>query len=565
MNQTLSSFWFFVRRTVVLVLLGGAACLYGANGDKLWLSDGVVVVEETGDQKNFDACPDGAGGTFVVWQSDANLDGLWNIYVQRLDADGDQAWAGPVLLSNAGVNAQKPAITASETGYAIAAWISGSPGKVYAQRINSSGVLQWVSAVQLSTSCDIPYGLDMTHGVNSGAFVVFTSGHARVVHVKSDGTLTDPGIDGIDLGASPVDPPVISSYGSGPFSSFVAFSKSTAGNEDIVAQRIYRNMRLVGGQLFLYLDLPWGNTPVVISNDVRDERSPSIAVDSGNNALIAWQGIDPAASLSTQVRIQKIDFDGVCQWTGNGRVILDSGTAGGVPSTWRSYGVTLTVIPDVAGGAIAAWSDWRNEPAAGGNDDIYAQRVYSAGTIAWTANGVVVRSQIGTQRYPRMTSDGNGGGVVTWEDHTAFGPDIWAARLNGDGTKQWSKVIIQDGDPFGDSGGRQEMPQVVLDLVNNPCPPGSIILWLDTRTEGGDYYDILVQKVETTLDFPAGDVDYTGCEDLKDFSIFSKAWLSATGGTGWNAHCDISSPADGVIDLLDLDAFAQEWLVCECP
>ena len=71
--------------------------------------------------------------------------------------------------------------------------------------------------------------------------------------------------------------------------------------------------------------------------------------------------------------------------------------------------------------------------------------------------------------------------------------------------------------------------------------------------------------METTLDFPAGDFDYTDCENLNDFAVFSKAWLSASGGAGWNAHCDISSPADNVIDLLDLDAFAQEWLVCECP
>ena len=54
----------------LLILHAGPAPLYGANGDKLWYSDGEVVVDDTGDQLNFDACSDGSGGVFVVWQSD---------------------------------------------------------------------------------------------------------------------------------------------------------------------------------------------------------------------------------------------------------------------------------------------------------------------------------------------------------------------------------------------------------------------------------------------------------------------------------------------------------------
>lgn len=542
----------------------GRGSLYATNGDKLWFSDGVPVVEATGDQINFDACSDGSGGTFVAWQSDANYDGIWNIYVQRLDAEGNQVWASPVLLSNPAQNAQKPGIVPSGSGRAIAAWISGAAGQIYAQRINGDGTLSWAAAAQLSASCYIPHGLDITEGVSEGAFVVFASGNVRVVHVNFGGSLLNPGIDGIDLGVSPVDPPVIDSS-IGTLDAFVTFSKSTAGNEDIVAQRVRRGSEFIPGQGWYYfLDLPWGSTPVTISNDARDERLPCIVVDNSDNALIAWYCIDPAASLSTQVRVQKINSNGIYQWTNNGVVILNSSTAGGVPSTWRSYGVTLTVATDGDGGAITAWSDWRNELAGGGNDDIYAQRVYSVGTIAWAINGVAVRSAAGTQRHPKMVSDGNSGGVIAWEDHVAFGPDIWAARLSGDGSKQWSKVIFQDGDP-DDPGEYQREPQVVLDRDNNPCPPGSIILWLDTRYTDRDYYDIYAQKVETTLDFPVGDFDYNGCENLKDFAIFSRAWLSVSGGPNWNIKCDIAMPADGVNNLLDLSEFASEWLRCECP
>jgi hypothetical protein len=48
--------------------------------------------------------------------------------------------------------------------------------------------------------------------------------------------------------------------------------------------------------------------------------------------------------------------------------------------------------------------------------------------------------------------------------------------------------------------------------------------------------------------------------DFQDFSILGKAWMSSTGGSGWNATCDISLPPDGKINTFDLITFAQNWL-----
>jgi hypothetical protein len=48
--------------------------------------------------------------------------------------------------------------------------------------------------------------------------------------------------------------------------------------------------------------------------------------------------------------------------------------------------------------------------------------------------------------------------------------------------------------------------------------------------------------------------------DLGDFAVFAAAWKSQTGGPGWNAACDIASPADGVIDMDDFWILADYWL-----
>jgi hypothetical protein len=48
--------------------------------------------------------------------------------------------------------------------------------------------------------------------------------------------------------------------------------------------------------------------------------------------------------------------------------------------------------------------------------------------------------------------------------------------------------------------------------------------------------------------------------DFKNFAVLAAAWLSTTGGPNWNPNCDISMPADGVINELDLEILCENWL-----
>ncbi len=46
-----------------------------------------------------------------------------------------------------------------------------------------------------------------------------------------------------------------------------------------------------------------------------------------------------------------------------------------------------------------------------------------------------------------------------------------------------------------------------------------------------------------------------------DFTVLSLAWGSEQGDGNWNAICDISEPNNNVIDELDLEVFAENWLL----
>jgi len=56
-----------------------------------------------------------------------------------------------------------------------------------------------------------------------------------------------------------------------------------------------------------------------------------------------------------------------------------------------------------------------------------------------------------------------------------------------------------------------------------------------------------------------GDFDNSCRVDFKDFAIFALAWLEF-GDSQWISDCDISLPADGIIDEKDLQIFAENWL-----
>jgi hypothetical protein len=58
----------------------------------------------------------------------------------------------------------------------------------------------------------------------------------------------------------------------------------------------------------------------------------------------------------------------------------------------------------------------------------------------------------------------------------------------------------------------------------------------------------------------AGDLDLDGDVDMLDFSLFTPAWAADSIDGHWDPACDLSNPADNVIDASDLAVFAGSWL-----
>lgn len=150
-------------------------------------------------------------------------------------------------------------------------------------------------------------------------------------------------------------------------------------------------------------------------------------------------------------------------------------------AAWTSDGVAVCtaqynqnepkLTTDGAGGAIVTWQDYR----PGGHFDIYVQRVDGDGTPRWATNGVPLCTAQLDQKFPQIASDGAGGAVVVWKDKRDGEFDIYAQRIDATGVPRWTN----DGLRICGATNTQQDPVVVSDGTG-----GVFIVWRDFRMGG---------------------------------------------------------------------------------
>jgi len=186
--------------------------------------------------------------------------------------------------------------------------------------------------------------------------------------------------------------------------------------------------------------------------------------------------LDLSVFSSLDIYAQRVNSSGVVQWTANGVAICTAADDQRSPQ----------IISDATAGAIITWYDGRG----GSNNDIYAQRVNSAGAVQWATNGVAIRTGFYDQLYPQITSDGSGGAIITWQDYRGVSYDAFAQRINSAGAVQWTA----NGVALCTASGDQLYPQITSDGSG-----GAIITWTDGRS---GLTDIYAQRVHSGGSLP---------------------------------------------------------------
>ena len=150
------------------------------------------------------------------------------------------------------------------------------------------------------------------------------------------------------------------------------------------------------------------------------------------------------------------------------------------------------MVGDGAGGVVVAWTDLRSDA----NGDVYAQRLDGNGTPQWTADGVALvtgpsGNNSGERPWVQIASDELGGAILSFPDNR---------NANGSLDPSFSKVWLQrvsgggvplwgNGTPVSTVLYAHAESRIVADGRG-----GAVVAWMDGRTFQG--YKVSLQCVD---------------------------------------------------------------------
>lgn len=410
-------------------------------GFTVWTTNGVSLSTATLAQQHQTITSDGFGGAIIAWEDYRT--GLSDVYAQRIDSTGVPQWTtdgAPICTASGGQ--WYPQITSDGSGGAIVTWEDYRNGMadIYAQHINSSGVVQWsVDGAAICTASDVQYDPQIVSDGAGGVIITWydkrSVGSFDIFAQRINAGAVQWSVNGAAICTAEdyqVDPKIVSDGSGGAIIVWTDYRNISTSHFDIYAQRISA-AGVVG----------WTANGVAVTRASNEQGDPQLINDGSGGAVVTWH--DYRGGVNFDIYAQHISTDGTLQWTTDGVGIC----------TITSDQSSPVIVSDGSGGAIVTWEDYRhNFPFR----DIYAQRISSAGGVQWTTNGVAVSTATNSQETPQIIGDGSGGAIIAWVDHRGGMVDIYAQRVNRNGGLTAAKETAG------------EIPQDFLLLQNYPNP-----------------------------------------------------------------------------------------------
>ena len=377
-------------------------------GYKMWDERGVPVCTAREYKKIADVVSDGQSGAIIVWLDYEN----WfhpepieetDIYAQRIDSSGVLLWdPNGVAVCTAERNQYDPKAVSDNNGGAFVVWDDHrfGWGGVYTQKINEFGQIMWeINGIKVNIEKVYqPHPNAISDG-HTG--MIFTYGN-KAQYVNIEGTFMWPIDSVVCNNKGLLNKKVISDDIEGLI---IVGSAFTSPNYfDIRIQRL-NNL----GQIL------WSDNGVVVSEIADYYSRPEIVTDIQNGAIITWDTIE-AGRDSFKLFIATINSSGHVLWL---KKLKDL-------DLYRSTITGSNLVGDNKGGAIFKFTKYLNDTL----QYQYIQKVDKNRNFIWGEPGIVFTTRINFWTLGSMVNDSYGGSIIVW---TEFPHDIYAQQVSCNG------------------------------------------------------------------------------------------------------------------------------------
>jgi len=407
---------------------------------------------------------DGAGNTYTTWYDYNTTHDSSGVYAQKISPTGTVLWAVGGAKAYWGTNTvEATGIGLDGVGGVFVTWrdsrSTDTSVNIYGQHVSSAGAIQWtqngINLTQIpALSFRSPLNPQILSNGNGSFYFSWDDAFGvELVKVTASGGVTWS-VVADSSGWAAFTMCIVTDGAGGIILAWTDNRNSLAGDgADIYAQRVDASG-----------NVSWGPGGVVVSAATNLQESPQIVADGSGGAIVAWE--DFRGGSQQKGYTQKLNSSGAAQWTANGVALCSS-----TESQNDVY-----IASDGAGGAIFCWEESRPS-----SNNIYSQRINSAGQLQWGATGMAVSTNKSPHADPRIAADGNGGATIVWDDNrnTGINIDIYAQRMNASGQAQWTA----DGIAISSAANNQERPFV----VSQPNQ-AAVLVWSDYRANGGNTY-----------------------------------------------------------------------------
>ncbi len=534
--------------------------LFPAAASAEWSSDpneNLVIVDRSSEQvvPKVDATPD--GGCYVAWFDLAS--GNYDVYLQRLDVLGNEAWApGGILVSGHPQNSWLVDwdLIADSVGNAVLVFSDirdGGDWDVHAYKVAPDGQQLWgEDGITLSANADFepsPRVVEASDGdlvfvwarmpdVGDGAIMMQRLSPAGAPELPAGGlaVVSEPGEDpgfcdlvatgdgGVivcwlrdtstyysprHLQAEKFDAAGASAWGahvdvydtvSLPLGYYPEIQPDDAGGAILLWHASVGNLY---NSFVQRLDtagselFPHGGVSVSTTPGMH-HISPTLAFDAPTQSCFVFWDERNDAQSQWGIFGQRIDAAGNRAWGSGGRQYLPTDTL---------YQWALRALPSEDGAMLF----WMDQQAGYGSDRVWGFRVDSAGDYLWPG-GIIAVSNLpsGKSRLP-VTVNGAGMAILVWEDDRLGTVDIFGQNVNADGSLGEAGTGVID---FGGAEAARLAPN-----YPNPFNPSTRLRFVLPAAADVDLtiHDVAGRRVAVLYEgrLPAGEHerDWRGCDD----------------------------------------------------